>query len=356
MWRPILHRSGFLALLAAALMTACGGGGYGGTTTTQTKPTLSPDQAAFEGFALAPNALYDPALDLPFTGAPVAGTSYFAEHHVALAQSPLTYGPQKGTFTPLVSLAASLGVPATALEPGRYLIGGQILVGSGPQYTLIYSYQGTGVRTDLLAADGSTTVLSRLAANYTVVPLTPGQPAPADFLDWFSALSFNPVLSTGLTNWQAGAAFLEFTTTQVGDSYSIFDGASSASFTGAAPLPLRTGSTIATLMAAGGIHSTADGVDYTLANGTVSLINGVNTYVAGAARPGLTTQSFRTYYDLNGNVYTGDLIKDGTVIGGNPYAVAAPGTPLGYTLNDSASHQIRLNQAAVQSLQAAASF
>jgi len=348
----------FRILAAAALLAGCGGGGggYGGSSTTLNQPVLSPDQAAFETFALAPAALYDAAMDLPFAGAPVAGTSYLAEHHVSLAQSPLAYGAQKATFSPLASLAATLAIPATALEPGRYLISGQILVGSGPQYTLNYSYQGGAVRTDLLAADGVTPVLSRLARDYSVVSLASGQAAPVDLQEWFSPLTFNPALATGFTQWLPGAAFLEFTSTQAGDSYAVFDGAGSASFTGAAPLPLRTATTIAALMAGGGIHSTADGVTYTMATGTVSMVGGVNTYVASVARPGVTTQSFRTYYDLNGDVYTGELIRDGTVIGGNPFAVAAPGTALGYSLDYTASRQIRLNQAAVQSLKAFVTF
>jgi hypothetical protein len=55
-------------------------------------------------------------------------------------------------------------------------------------------------------------------------------------------------------------------------------------------------------------------------------------------------------------VYMGDFIKAGTVIGGNSYPVAAPGTSTGYTLNYTQAYQIRLNAAAVASLRSAVTF
>ena len=109
-------------------------------------------------------------------------------------------------------------------------------------------------------------------------------------------------------------------------------------------------------MAAGGIVSNDDGTTYTLTNGSVSSINGVTTYVSSAVRPNLTTPTYRTFYELNGNVYEGNFVKAGTVLGGNVYFVAAPGMSTGYTVNYSNQYQIRLNAAAVASLRAAVTF
>jgi hypothetical protein len=109
-------------------------------------------------------------------------------------------------------------------------------------------------------------------------------------------------------------------------------------------------------MAAGGIVSNDDGTTYTLTNGSVSSINGVTTYVSSAVRPNLTTPTYRTFYQLNGNVYEGNFVKAGTVLGGSVYLVAAPGTSTGYTLNYSHQYQIRLNAAAVASLRTAVTF
>ncbi len=107
------------------------------------------------------------------------------------------------------------------------------------------------------------------------------------------------------------------------------------------------------MIAAGGIAG--DGITYTLANGSVSTINGVTTYVASAPLSDLTTPTYRTYYNLNGNVYAGVLIKAGTIEGGNPFPVAIPGSA-GFTVNFTQNFQIRLNAAAVASLRAAVTF
>lgn len=66
----------------------------------------------------------------------------------------------------------------------------------------------------------------------------------------------------------------------------------------------------------------------------------------------MTTAAYRTYYELNENVYTGSLVKAGTVVGGSIYPVASGGGS-GFTLDYSQRVQIRLNAAAVASLKAA---
>jgi len=93
-----------------------------------------------------------------------------------------------------------------------------------------------------------------------------------------------------------------------------------------------------------------------MSNGNVSVINGINTYVATDPIPNETGTRYRTFYELNGNVYGGILLKDGTVEGGMKFYVAAPGTSLGYTIDYSANYQIRLNKAAIDSLQSAVTF
>ncbi|MGI9135243.1 MAG: hypothetical protein ACR2I0_15080 [Rhodoferax sp.] len=73
------------------------------------------------------------------------------------------------------------------------------------------------------------------------------------------------------------------------------------------------------------------------------------TYVANQVRPSVTTDQYRTYYELNGNVYTGDLTKANAVLGGNSYRD-------GSTTNYSSKFQIKVNQAAADSLKAAFNF
>jgi hypothetical protein len=338
-----------VALGLSALLAGCGGGGgSGGSPGSQA--TLSADQAASEQFLLAPNASYSLRWNLPFSGAPVNGTNYFTEAHATMAASPLTAGPQKVIETSPTSIANTLGVVAGA--PARYLINGAILVGSTSLSQV--SYQGTGVRIDALATDGVTVVGSTLRTNYSVVPLSGLLlQAPAEFVQYFNSVFSNSILLKNLATWSTGAAYVKFTGTQINDLYTVVD--YTGITTGNAPTPVATGTTIAAMMAAGGITSSSDATTYTLANGSVSVINGVTTYVASNVRPKLTTPTYRTYYELNGNVYVGDLIKAGTVEGGNPYLVPIVGST-GYTVNYTQNFQIRLNAAAFASLHAAVMF
>ncbi|MFM0151397.1 hypothetical protein [Paraburkholderia sediminicola] len=337
-----------------ATLTACGGGHSGSSSSSSNTPTLSADQTAFQSFALTPNQAYRTDWNLPASGKPVSATNYFVDSYSSLAASPGT-GTQKVTNSALASIATTLPIPAAASLPERYLVAGNIVIGSGPAYITNISYQGTGVRADTLAVDGATTVDSKLRTNISVVPLSGTvASAPTDLVQWFNFLYFNTALLNTTTAWAAGASYMKYTETEIGDMYTVED--YNGATTGASPVPVATGTTIAALMAAGGIGSGSDGTTYTLGNGTVSTIKGVNTYVATAVRPDRTTPTYHTYYDLNGNVYTGNLVKDGTVIGGDEYPVAAPGTTSGYTLNYSQNFQIRLNTAAITSLQGAVTF
>ncbi|HVE06421.1 MAG TPA: hypothetical protein VNE00_04130 [Paraburkholderia sp.] len=330
----------------AGLLAGCSGGGGG--TASSTPASLSADQRASEQFLLAPNASFSLHWQLPFAGAPVNGTDFISQAHATMAASPLTAGPQKLMESAPVSIASTLALRAGS--PARFVVGGKILVESGALGNI--SYQGSGVRVDELAVDGVTVVDSQLRSNYSVVGLSGTvASAPVEFAQFFNSLYFNPTLLKASATWSAGAAYVKYTATQIGDAYTVMDFAGTT--TGNAPAPVATGTTIAALMAAGGIA--ADGTTYTLGNGSESNIGGVNTYVATNPVPNLTTTVFRTFYELNGNVYIGELIRSGTVAGGNPFAVAAPGSP-GFTLNFTQQFQIRLNAAALASLQAALTF
>jgi hypothetical protein len=341
----------------SVLLAGCGGGGNGNGGSSDTaaagnSSTLSADQQTFEQFTLAPNASYEIDWSLPLSGAPVNGSHYLIESHASVTASPSTAGPQALNGSTPTSLAQSLGVPAS-LPVARYLINGAIVVGSGALNNA--SYQGTGIKVDALSADGSTVVSSTLRSNLSVVPLSGAvAAAPSEFAQWFNSLYYNSSLLNASATWAAGAAYLKYTATEAADTYTVADYTGTTN--GNSPNPVASGTTIAALMTAGGISSSVDDTNYTLGNGSVSTINGVTTYVSTAVRPNLTTPTYRTFYELNGNVYTGNLVKAGTVIGGNTYPVAAAGTSTGYTLSDSQPIQIRLNAAAVASLRAAVTF
>jgi hypothetical protein len=63
------------------------------------------------------------------------------------------------------------------------------------------------------------------------------------------------------------------------------------------------------------------------------------------------TISYRVYFELNGNVYTGELIKDGTLLGGN-YYVSNRATS-GVAALTFLTYAVRTNKAARDSLAAA---
>jgi hypothetical protein len=347
-----IGRQRLLAALGLfTLLAACGGGSGSSSSSSSGQPALSADQSASEQFLLAPNASYSLSWHLPSIGAPVNGVDFLREAHASMAASPLTAGTQKLNETGVTSIASTLAI-GPAESPVRYLLNGTIVVGGADLNNV--SYQGTGVRFDDIAADGATVVDSVLRTNYSVVQLSGAvSAAPTEFTQFFNALYFNTTLLKATATWSAGAAYVKYTSTEISDLYTVEDFA--AATTGNTPTPVASGTTIATLMAAGGISSTIDATTYTLQNGSVLSINGVTTYVSSSTRPNLTTPSYRTYYELNGNVYIGNLVKAGTVLGGNPFLVAVPGSAAP-TTDYTQNFQIRLNEAAVASLQTAVTF
>lgn len=286
---------------------------------TGSGPSLSADQAVFEFLALHsgtnPSAAYNIGWNLPTTGTPVAGTNYLDQQSYSMTTSPLTAGSQTVTFSTPASISATLGLPASLLLPNRYLVNGQILVGSGPGWQVTISYPGSGVQFDYLAADGKTVVSSQSRSGFILYKLST-QSVPLAVQTWFGVLNSNSLLTNNSdSGFVSGSACMEFTDTQITDVYLVYD--YNGSTVGNTPNPVASGTTIAALMAGGGILSNSDGTTYTLALGMVSVINGVHTYVATNPRPNQITTAYRTFYELNDNVYTGEVIKAGTNRPGN---------------------------------------
>lgn len=350
----VLSSKNLVGACAIGALVACGGGG--GSTVTPAAPIvaaapqLSADQAIYENLNLLPSASYSVIWSLPDAGIPATnGANYLYSSNASLALSPLTNGPQAAPNSAAQSLATTLSVPAIA--PVRYLIGGKILATAVPTKAVV-SYLASAVKVDTLASDGVTTVQSQVRSGFSSTPLTGlVKAAPADFAQYYHALYFNPSLLNSTATWAPDAAYVKYTATNSGDVYQVLD-FSAATF-GTTPTPVATGTTIAALIASGGIASASDAVTYNLANGSVSVINGITTYVATAARPNIATNAFRTYYELNGNVYTGQFIKDGTVIGGSSYSTTTAGVT---TFTFSPKVQYRLNKAANAGLQSAVTF
>jgi hypothetical protein len=325
------------------------------TLTVQAVPTLSADQQIFENFILTGGGNYGFGWNLNYAGAEVSGTNYAYSYSAVMTQSPLTHGPQTVTGSAPVNMAATLA--QASVSPNRVLKNGVILVVPLLQTTTIMSYVGSAVQVDSLAADNSTLAYSETRSAYSSAFLTGLLSADtSDSAHWLNSFYSNPAIFTAGAQYQAGAAYTKYTATAKGDRYLATD--CGASTTTANISPCVTGTTLSAAMAAGRT-SVSDGVTYTSGLGAFSTVGGVPMWIATAARPQSatlsTTVEYRTYFELNGNVYTGVFIPDGTVLGGSYYV----SNPAGLTVTDRLTFlpfQIRMNKAARDSMAAAVTF
>lgn len=110
----------------------------------------------------------------------------------------------------------------------------------------------------------------------------------------------------------------------MGDSDSLFD--CGAATIGAAVSTCRRNTSLSDALTAG-ISSASDDVTYRLADGTMRSMGGVSIWVANTTRPLSCTLTLALHcgfnFALNGHVYTGALIPDGTLIGSS-YHVSNP--------------------------------
>ncbi|OWQ84380.1 hypothetical protein CDN99_24095 [Roseateles aquatilis] len=323
------------------------------STAAQLTLALSANQQAFESTILAPAAgSHFLHWNLPYAGTPTSGTHYAYSDFAVIPASPLTNGPQLSAQSAPSNIASTLAL----LTPGptRVLKNGAILVVPAPNVSNKVSYVGSDVRVDTIASDNVTVAYAEIRSNYETVALTGTLAAtPDDVARFHNSFFSNPAILDTTRSYAAGAGYLKFTQTNSGDRYNAFD--CTTATTGAAVTPCRTGTTLNNVLTTG-ISSTSDGVTYRLADGVVGTVGGVSVWVANNPRPRSATLSstvqYRIYFQLNGNVYTGALIKDGTVLGGSYYV----SNPNGATVNDRLTFlpfDIRLNKAAHDSLVAA---
>ncbi|WAC73954.1 hypothetical protein OU995_04250 [Roseateles sp. SL47] len=349
-----------MAAAVTALLAGCGGGADNSAPTAKASavatstdtPTLSANQASFEEFLLRPSeGSYLLHWNLNVSGAQYKGINFAFADIGTLPASPLTNGPQFAPQGAAVNMTKTLGV--TIPGPTRVLKDGVILV---LPFTLTnqVSYVGDNVRVDALASDNTTVAYSAIRSNYETVALTGTLAAtPADFAHFHDSMFSNPAVLEATATYAAGAKYIKFTKTNLGDRYNAGD--CGATTTTADISPCRTNATLTTVLAAGQ-RSNSDGTTYYLADGTIRTMGGVQIWVANKPRPKSAnysyTEEFRTYFELNGNVYTGSLIKDGTVLGGSYYLSNINGTTVAtrYTF---LPFDIRMNKAAYDSLVAA---
>ncbi|WP_431256776.1 hypothetical protein ACQ86G_19000 [Roseateles chitinivorans] len=312
---------------------------------------LSANQQAFENLILAPSAgSFYLHWNLNYAGGQTSGVNYAFSDYGVLPTSPLTTGPQTNSQSSPRNVTNTLALPV-ASSPTRVLKNGVVLVtGSSSKV----SYVGSDVRVDSLAVDNATVAYSEIRSNYEVVPLTGAiASTPADFAHFHNSFFSNANILNATATYAAGSSYLKFAQTNKADRYNVFD--CTTATTGAAVTPCRAGMTLTAAMTAG-ITSNSDGTVYRLTDGTVGTVDGVSVWVATTPRPVSATLSstvqYRIYFELNGNVYTGALIKDGVLLGGSYYV----SNPAGVTAADRLTFlpfDIRMNKAAHDSIVAA---
>ncbi|MCR5883839.1 hypothetical protein LRS03_13625 [Rhizobacter sp. J219] len=312
--------------------------------------TLSPDQQIFEESILAANdSSYRIRWNLNYSGPQNPGINFAYSEHGNLTASPLTAGPQD--VTPTVPFNITTTLPVVNPRPTRVLKDGAVLVVPAVQETRRYTYVGSHVRAESLAADGTTVAYSYILSDYSKVALSGAVAStPAEMAQWFNSFWSNAAILTAGAQYDAGAAYTKYTSTNEGDRYDAFDCTTATVTANISPCISNT-----TLQAAmtTGIPSNADARTYTLADGVLTTVGGVPVWVANAPRPVAatltSTVTYRIYFELNGNVYTGALTRDGAVVGGT-YYVANPGAPAVEDRLVFFPYQIRLNKAAHDSL------
>lgn len=142
-------------------------------------------------------------------------------------------------------------------------------------------------------------------------------------------------------SWQAGSAYMKVVRQVVGNTVGVGDCVAPET-TGTNITPCST--TVSTLENFFPYASALDGTTYQLADGQITTLAGVRAWVANTALS-TATPEYRVFYQSNGGIYAGYLIKDGT-----PLQIAPSGgaTPTNF--------YIFLNSAALQSIKSAVNF
>lgn len=318
--------------------------------------TLSADQQIFQNSLLAGGSpAYRIRWNLNFSGPQTSGVNYAYSEHGNLVASPLTAGPQVVTQSAPLNLTTSLSIANAATpansRPVRVLKNGVVLVVPGIQETRRFTYVGSTIRSESLALDNVTGAHSVILSGYSVNPVSGAlSSTPPEMAQWFNSFFSNAAILVPGATYAEGSSYIKFTATNEGDRYDVLD--CGATTFDANVTACYSGTTLEAAMTTG-ITSPSDGRTYTLTDGVLTTVAGIPMWVANLQRPVSATFSstiqYRTYFQLNGNVYTGMLTRDGAVIGGN-YFVSNPGAPAVEDRLTFFPYQLRLNKAAHDSL------
>ena len=282
----------------------------------------------------------------PFGGGTlVSGSNYiYSDSTGVLPASPIN-GPQIETpvFTsldPYLTFAAP--------GPSRVLQNGQILVLAAAAQRRI-TYVNNAIHVDYLASDGQTALTSSVFYNYSTASLTglmDNSPedlqAAVPISTWINANNFS-----ANAQWQNGSAYIAKQGYRASATIVVSDCNNTTLTvytTGTTPTPCATNTTLANFFPVSLLGSSPSypyETDFA-GDGTISTVQGVQVWTANNPLPlgESPVQSYRVYFELNGNVYVGLLEQSGASYN----YTQADGSVVNYLLT--------LNQAALASIQA----
>ena len=341
--KRMVIRHAILAVSSSLILSACGGGSSSDSGSTASTASLSDAQKNYESFALTSNGgLHYVEGSLTFSTNSADAVSLSSSSTFFTMDSSIAQSPSTGT-QPLIagttSLSSTLQVPA--VSNGRQVVNGAVYVGAVPAQVRI-SYVGPNVQEDYLATDGTTVMRTWLGTSYTVVALSGLISASPSELFTNSDLGLITNTINGQSmyspqaNWQAGAAYIKVVRQTVGDELFTYDCASPTT-TGNSPTPCSA--TTSTLESFFPYASTTDGKTYQLSDGQIVTLQGVRAWVANSVLGGSTTD-YRVYFQYNGGIYAGYLIKSGTTMQISPLGGGTP-QPNYYFLNSTAVQSIK---------------
>ena len=302
---------------------------------------LSSDQELFESVELG-GGEYTLSWNLSLGESVLSSTNYF----YATSTGGLIYSPSEGRqlqTSAAVTLIDALSVPATS--PTRVLLNGKVWLQPSLTERMVSSV-GSEIRTDFLATDGMTVLSSNQLNNFSITPLTGSMSqSPEELLakypltEWIGSNRFSVN-----SNWLPGSAYIKLKQTRLNDAIFVQDCANSqisSPVNSLLPAPCETGSVLEQNFPFRDFSRTSGhGIEVDeFDDGTISIVQGVRTWISNNPLPGNTTKAYRTFFELNGNVYMGNLERKNTVFN--------------FKQNDGSvvNYSILLNRLAVQSIQ-----
>ena len=321
-----------------------------GTTAAALQSTAVTDAQAynnrtlFESIALHGGEwyVYD---NIPYGGGVlVPGTNYvYAQVVDDLSASP--NAATQNVKTRFSTLDSALSPPGSGST--RILVNGQVLL--RPVIGLrSVSYAGNGIQVQYYDTAGQTVVSTSHFDNYQSGTLSGSMMQSPQILQsslplaqWVTYQNFS-----ASANWQTGAAWVSHSAHGVGDLYALADCsnvATPAVTTGTAPTPCVSNTALSASIFPITLYNGSLGKPYetdNAADGSFVTVQGLPMWVANSQRPPEEAGApvYRFYVQMNGNVYMGNMTRDGSPI----YVRQADGT-----FTDS---NVALNQAAATSV------